>query len=142
MDALVSPHYIMPKIVFTGVEDPENHLSVFNAQMIIYGGKDAIHCKIFMGTFIGTTLQWFSCLLDSHITSFDQFSELFREQFFVNQTKPPISFDLFNVKQRQGKSLKNYLNRFWAFTVKLQTHEEPLMVHAFEQGVMARPFID
>jgi len=112
MDALVPPHYITPKIVFTGGEDPENHLTTFNAQMIIYGGTNAVYCKMFMGTFTGTTLQWFSVLPDDHITSFDQFYELFREQFSVNQTKPPISFDLFSVKQRQRESLKTYFNMF------------------------------
>jgi len=134
MDA---PHYITPKIVFTGVEDPENHLTTFNAQMIIYGGANAVHCKMFMGTFTGTTLQWFSGLPDRHIISFDQFFELFRERFFVNQAKPLISYDLFSVKQRHGESLKNYLNRFWVFIVKLQTHDEALIVNTFEQEVMA-----
>jgi len=90
----------MPKIVFTGVEDPKNHLTMFNAQMNIYGGTNAIHCKMFMGMFTGTTLQWFNDLPDDHITFFDQFFELFREQLSVNQNKPPISFDLFIVKQR------------------------------------------
>ena len=71
MDELLPPHYIMPNIVFTGVEDPENHLIVFNAQKIIYGGTNVIHCKMFMGTSIGTSLQWFNGLPDSHITSFD-----------------------------------------------------------------------
>jgi len=57
MDVLVLPRNITPKHVFTVVEDPENHLTLFNAQMIISGGTYAIHCKMFMGTFIGTTLQ-------------------------------------------------------------------------------------
>jgi len=78
MDEFVSPYYITPNIIFTGVEDPENHLTAFNAQMIIYEGINVIHCKMFMGTFTGTMLQWFSGLPDGHITSFDQFSELFR----------------------------------------------------------------
>jgi len=43
MDELVPPHYITPKIAFfTGIEDPENHLTAFNAQMIISGGSDDI----------------------------------------------------------------------------------------------------
>jgi len=41
--------------------------------------------------------------LDGHIISFDQFSKLFREQFFVNQANPLILYELFNVKQRRGK---------------------------------------
>jgi len=83
MDIVIPTNYIMPKIVFMGVEDPESHLTTFNAQMIILGGTDAIHCKMFMGTFTGTALQWFSGLPKGHITSFDQFFELFREQFML-----------------------------------------------------------
>jgi len=57
MDELVSPHYITPKIVFTGVEDPENHLTTFNAHMIVSEGTNVIQCKMFMSTFTGITLQ-------------------------------------------------------------------------------------
>jgi len=71
MDAAIPAIYITPKITFTGVEDPESHLTVFNAHMIISGGTDAIHCKMFMCTLTGTTLQWFVGLLDGHITFFD-----------------------------------------------------------------------
>ena len=74
-----------------------------------------MHCKLVMGTFTGTTLRWFIGLLDGHITLFDQFSSLFREQFIVNQALSPIPFDLFEIKQRQGEPLKDFLNRFGAF---------------------------
>jgi len=61
MDNLVPAHYITPKLAFfTGIEDPENHFTAFSAQMIISGGTNVTRCKMFMGTFIGTTLQWFS----------------------------------------------------------------------------------
>jgi len=61
----VPPHYLPPKTaLFSSVEDPESHLAAFMAQMIISGGSDAIRCKILMGTFTGTTLQWFSGILD------------------------------------------------------------------------------
>jgi len=67
----VPPHYITPKIaLLSGVEDPKNHLTTFKAQMIISGGSDAIRCMMLMGTFTGTTLQWFSGILNGHITSF------------------------------------------------------------------------
>ena len=88
MDEPVSAHYITPKIsFFTGIEDPENDLTVFNAQMIISGGADAIQCKIFMGTFTGTSLQWFSGIPNGQITSFSRFSMMFKEQFSANKVK-------------------------------------------------------
>jgi len=71
MDEPMPPYYITPKIaLFFGVEDPENHLTTFKAQMIVFGGSDAIQCKMLMGTFTGTTLQWFSGFPYGHITSF------------------------------------------------------------------------
>ena len=101
-----------------------------------------MHCKLFMGTFVGTTLDWFIGLPDGHITSFDQFSTLFREQFIVNRAPPPVSFDLFEVKQYQGEPLKDFLNRFAALVVKLHTKDEALMVHTFGQGILSGPFND
>lgn len=80
MDEPVPPCYIAPKIaLFTGVKDPKNHLKAFRAHMILSGGSDAVQCKVFMSTLIGTTLQWFSRILDGHITSFPQFSKMFKE---------------------------------------------------------------
>jgi len=80
IDEPVTPHYITPNIAFfSSVEDPESHLKAFRAQMIISGGSDAIRCKMLMGTFTRTTLQWFSAILDDHITSFPHFSRMFKE---------------------------------------------------------------
>ena len=79
MDEPVPAHYMAPKIAFKGVEDPESHLTAFNAQMIISGGSNVARCKMFMGTFTGTTIQWLSGLPDGHISSFAQFAKLFRE---------------------------------------------------------------
>jgi len=70
MDEPVLAHYVVPKIAFTGVEDPESHLTALNAKMIISGGSDVVRCKMFMGTFTGTTIQWCSGLPDGHISSF------------------------------------------------------------------------
>jgi len=110
--------------------------------MIISSGLDAVQCKMFLGTFTSTTIQWFSGLPDDHITSFAQFAKLFREQFYAKRVTPSVLYDLFNVRQRKGETLKDYLNRFWALTVKLRTHDENVMVFAFEQRVALGPFCD
>ena len=136
-------HYITPKIAFlTGIEDPENQLTTFNAKMIISEGTNVIQCKMFMDTFTSTTLQWFSGIPDGHITSFSQFPTMFREQFSANKVKPLRIYDLFDVRQREGESLKDYLNRFNALTIRLQTHDEDMMITAFEQGITTGPFSD
>jgi len=94
MDVIIPASFIMPKIFFTVSEDPEAHLTAFNGQMMISGGTDAMHCKMFMCIFIGMPLQWFVGLLNCYITSFNQFSGLFREQFIVNKALTPVPFNL------------------------------------------------
>ena len=46
------------------------------------------------------------------------------------------------MKQRQEEPLKNFLNRFGAFVVELNTQDEALMVHTFVRGVLSKPFND
>ena len=142
MEVEVPMNFVTPKIMFTGTEYPEAHLKAFHAQMMILGGTDAMHCKLLMGTFTGTTLRWFIGLPDGHITSSNQFSTLFREQFIVNQAPPLVPFDLFEVKQRQGEPLKDFLNRFGAFVAELNTQDEALMLYAFVRGVVSGAFGD
>jgi len=100
MEVVVPMNFVTSKIMFTGTKDLKAHLTAFHAQMMISGGTNAMNCKLLMGTFTGTALRWFISLPDGHITSFNQFSMLFRKQFIVNQALPPIPFDLFEVKQR------------------------------------------
>jgi len=99
MDTVIPATFMGPKVTFIGVEDPKAHITTFHTQMMLSGGSDAMHCKLFMSALSGTTLDWFVNLPDGHITSFDQFSTLFREQYIVNWVPPLVSYDLFDVKQ-------------------------------------------
>ena len=65
---------------------------------------------------------------------------MFREQYLANKAPPPVSYDLFDVKQYQGETLKEYINRFWAQVIKVGTTEEPMIVYAFVKGVCPDPF--
>ncbi|XP_068501006.1 uncharacterized protein [Phaseolus vulgaris] len=123
-----------PKVTFTGMEDPEVHLTAFHTQMMLVGDSDAVRCKLFMSTLIGMAMDWFISFPDCHITSFAQLSQFFREQYLANRAPPPVSYDLFDVKQYQGESLKEYINRFGAQVVKTGTTEEPMIVYAFRKG--------
>ena len=71
MGAVVPPGLVGVKASFTGVEDPEAHLTAFHTQMMLSGGSDAVYCKLFMSTLSGIALEWFVSLPD--ITSFQQF---------------------------------------------------------------------
>jgi len=57
MNVVIPINFMTPKIIFIGIEDPEAHITDFHTQMMISGGTDAMQCKLFMGTFSGTTLD-------------------------------------------------------------------------------------
>jgi len=103
-----------PKVTFTGMEDTEAHLTVFHTQMMLVGGSDAVRCKLFMSTLTGMAMDWFISFPEGHITSFAHLSRLFREQYLANRAPAPVSYDLFDVKQYQGETLKEYISRFGA----------------------------
>jgi len=46
------------------------------------------------------------------------------------------------VKQYQGETLKEYINRFGAQVVKVNTTEKPMIVYAFRKGISPGPFCE
>ena len=102
MEALIPHTFVGPKVTFTGMDDPEAHLTAFHTQMMLVAGSDVVRCKLFLSTLTGMAMDWFISLPDGHVTSFAQLSQLFREQYIENQAPPLVSYDLFDVKQYQG----------------------------------------
>jgi len=72
--------------------------------------------------------------------SFAQLSRLFTEQYLANRAQTPVSYNLFDVKQYQGETLKEHISRFGEQVVKVGTTDEPLIVYAFRKGVSPGSF--
>jgi len=140
MDTTLPTTSLGPKVTFIGVEDPDAHLTAFNTQMMLTGGSDVVYCKLLMSTLAGVALEWFVSLPDGHITTFDQFATLFREQYLVNKATTRLSYDVFDIKQYQRESMKDYLNIFRVQVVRLKLTDEAMTVHAFVKGMLPGPF--
>jgi len=140
MDVVIPATFVGPKATFTRMEDPEAHLTTFHTHMMLAGGFDVVRCKLFMSTLVEMAMDWFINLPDGHVTSFARLSKLFREQYIANRAPPPNSYDLFDVRQYRGESLKEFVNRFRAQVVKLNTKDETMMVHEFRKGIFLGPF--
>jgi len=140
MDTALPTTSLGLKVTFTSVEDPEAHLTVFHTQMMLTGGFDVVYCKLLMNTLADVVLELFFSLPHGHITTFDQFAMLFREQYLINGAPPRISYDVFEIKQYQGESLKEFLNRFGVQLVRLKPTDEPMTVHAFTKEMLPGPF--
>jgi len=97
---------------YLGLGDLETHLKAFEAQMLISDGFNIFRYKMFVGTLTRTTLQWFNKIIDGMIDSFRTFSQLFLQQFTMNQVKPQKLANLFDVHHKEGESLCGFLNQF------------------------------
>ena len=140
VDAAIPATLVEPKVTFTGIGDPEAHLTAFHTPMMLVGGSDAVRYKLFMSTLAGTAMDWFISLPDGHVTSFPQLTKSFRAQYITNRAPPPVSCDLVDVRQYQGESLKEFLHCFGAQVVRLNLKDEKMMVHAFRKGIVPGPF--
>ena len=56
MDVVIPTTFVGPKITFTGMKDPEAHLTAFHTQMMLVGGSDVVRCKLFMSTLVVASL--------------------------------------------------------------------------------------
>jgi len=111
-----------PKVSFTGVEDPEAHLTVFHTQMMLTEGSDAGYCKMLMSTLTSAALEWFVSLPNGHITNFDQFATLFREQYLVNKAPARLSYDIFLCQTISGGVHEGLPEQVWGPGSKAETH--------------------
>ncbi|XP_020205426.1 uncharacterized protein LOC109790650 [Cajanus cajan] len=99
-----------------------------------------VRYKLFMGTLKKAALDWFSGLPDRSITDFDVFSRLFMALFAANKKKPPITSDLFDLKQQREESLKEFLQRFNEVALRIASLDERMAVIAFQKGLRSGAF--
>ncbi|VFQ59867.1 unnamed protein product [Cuscuta campestris] len=68
-----------PKIHYTGITDPNDHLAAYQTHMLMHSMKDEIQCRLFVGTLEGPTIKWFLTLPNGTIDCFKDLA-----QFFLN----------------------------------------------------------
>ncbi|XP_057452441.1 uncharacterized protein LOC130744268 [Lotus japonicus] len=112
--------------------NPKEHLLYFNTKMVNSAGSDAVKCRMFPATFKGTAMAWFTTLPRGSITNFRDFSSKFLVQFFASKTKQVTIEDLYNVRQSEGETLKQYVKRFNAASVKIEESKPHACARAFK----------
>ncbi|XP_057418748.1 uncharacterized protein LOC130712955 [Lotus japonicus] len=115
--------------------DPKEHLLYFNTKMVISAASNVVKRRIFPVTFKGTTMAWFTTLPRGSITNFRDFSSKFLVQFSASKTKQVTIEDLYNIRQSEGETLKQYVKRFSAASVKIEESEPQACARAFKNGL-------
>ncbi|XP_057452220.1 uncharacterized protein LOC130744043 [Lotus japonicus] len=103
--------------------------------MVISAASDAVKCRMFPATFKGTAMAWFTTLPRGSITNFRDFSSKFLVWFSTSKTKQVTIEDLYDVRQSAGETLKQYVKRFSATSVKIEESEPNACARAFKNGL-------
>ncbi|GAU42011.1 hypothetical protein TSUD_236780 [Trifolium subterraneum] len=142
IQAVAVPHHFREPTIdsYDGSGDPQSHVSTFQTQMFISGADDALSCKIFAGTLKDVAHKWIAGLPARSVTSFEDLATRFVAQFAANSEKPFLVADLFDVRQRPTKPLKNYLARFNSATLRVTEPNEDIFVMAFEKRLSSGTF--
>ena len=83
---LLPSKFKMPALdSYDGTRDPCDHIATFMTTMHLQGVPDKIMCKAFPVTLKGPTRLWFSKLPPNTITSFQELSKLFVNNFVGGQ---------------------------------------------------------
>ena len=120
---------------FDGVRDPVDHLNTYKNQMELHRYQDLVRCRAFTITLKGPALAWFNRLPPSSISSFRELSIAFVSHFIGARTYRKLSYHLFTVKQSSQESLKSYVQRFNAESLKVDIPDEKFAITAFIAGL-------
>ncbi|XP_025637419.1 uncharacterized protein [Arachis hypogaea] len=93
-------------------QDPQEHLTAFEARMNLEGVGDEVRCRAFPVTLAGPTIRWFNSLPQGSVAKFSDISHAFLAQFTTRIAKAKHPINLLGVTQRSGEPTRKYLDRF------------------------------
>ena len=126
----------MPQVeAFDGVKDPVDHLNTYKNQMELHGYQDPVRCRAFATTLKGPAMAWFNRIPPSTISSFRELSIVFVSHFIGARTYRKPSYHLLTIKQGSQESLKSYVQRFNAESLKIDVPDEKFTITAFIAGL-------
>ena len=126
----------MPQIeALDGTNDPVDHLNTYKNQMELHGYQDPIRCRAFAIMLKVPALAWFNRLPPTSISLFRELSIAFVSHFIGARTNRKPSYHVLSIKQSPQESLRSYVQRFNAESLKVDVPEEKLAITAFIAGL-------
>ena len=126
----------MPQVeAFDGARDPVDHLNTYKNQMELHGYQDPVRCRAFAITLKGPALAWFNRLSPSSISSLSELSIVFVSHFIGARTYRKPSYHLLTIKQSSQESLRSYVQRFNAESLKVDIPYEKFAITTFITGL-------
>ena len=126
---------------YDGTRDPCDHITTFKITMHLQGVPDEIMCRAFPTTLKGPAQVWFNKIPLNSVSSFNQLSKLFVNNFIGGQRHKRSSFSLLTIEQGENESLRSFVTRFNREVLTVDEMDGKFMLAAFHNGVNSSFFI-
>jgi hypothetical protein len=113
---------------FDGKSDHMEHIMTFNTCMAVIGAADSLKCKLLAGTLTDAALRWYMNLPRFSIMGYQDKTRKLIQQFSASRHKKVPATSLFNVRQGQNESLRDYLAKFNDTTIKVINPNQEVFV--------------
>ncbi|GKV28123.1 hypothetical protein SLEP1_g37209 [Rubroshorea leprosula] len=127
---------------YDGSGDPDEHLHTYQAIMRIQNANDAMMCKVFPTTLKSTARRWYHKLPRHSIDSYSQLAKLFSNKFVSQREIKRTATELMQVNQKEGESLRDYMQRFNKATLDIDNVPDTICLSALLHGLKCGRFLD
>ncbi|GJW98416.1 reverse transcriptase domain-containing protein [Tanacetum coccineum] len=127
----------MPNNVKTydGTGDPEDHVKKFQAAAQVERWAMPTWCHMFNSTLIGTARVWFDELPPESIDGYKDLKAAFLAYFMQQKKYVKDPVEIHNIKQRDGETLEDFMERFKVETGRMKGAPECMRISGFMHGV-------
>ena len=109
--------------------------------MYLQGVPDEIMCRAFLTTLKSPARVWFGKIPPNSVSSFEELSKLFVNNFIGGQRHKRSSSSLLTIEQGKNESLRSFITRFNKEALSVDEVDDKLLLAAFHNGVNSDLFI-
>ncbi|XP_065634944.1 uncharacterized protein LOC136069837 [Quercus suber] len=136
------PKFKMPFLdSYDGTRNPFGHIATFKTTMHLQGVSDEIMCKAFPTTLKGPAQVWFNKIPPNSVSSFEELSKLFVNNFIGEQRHKRSSSSLLTIEQGENESLQSFITRFNKEALTVDKMDDKLLLAVFHNGINSDLFI-
>ncbi|KAM1221868.1 hypothetical protein ACFX2J_009467 [Malus domestica] len=121
--------------LYTGREDPIEHLNLFESTMVYRRHTDEERCLLFLSTLSGGALNWYYRLPPETVDSFEELRKLFVSQHIFQTDRLHSADDLYTIRQKPDESLRKYAGRFSHEYSRCAEADDKTALKAFTAGL-------
>ena len=126
---------------YDGTHVPFDYIATFKTTMHLQGVPDEIMCWAFPTTLKGPARVWFSKIHSNIVSSFEELSKLFVNNFIEGQRHKRSLFSLLTIEQGENERLRSFITRFNREALIVDEVDDKLLLTAFHNGINSDLFI-